>query len=147
MFILSAELRVITVPTLLKYILWPLLLYTVYCGLLFLLQRQIMFPRYQIQPYQAEPKIAGLEKIWLDTDGGKVEAWFVLPVNPLADNPAPAVIFGHGNGEFFDCWPQELINFARLVIALLMVEYPGYGRSYVKPSQKSIYQSFTAAYV
>ena len=146
MFILSAELRVITVPTLLKYILWPLLLYTVYCGLLFLLQRQIMFPRYQIQPYQAEPKIAGLEKIWLDTDGGKVEAWFVLPVNPLADKPAPAVIFGHGNGELIDFWPQELINFARLGIALLLVEYPGYGRSAGKPSQKSISQTFTAAY-
>ena len=64
--------------TVLKYVLWPLLLYTAYCGLLFLLQRQIIFPRTQIpQPLQAEQPVAGLEKFWLDTGNGKVEAWFV----------------------------------------------------------------------
>ena len=134
-------------PTLLKYILWPLLLYAAYCGLLFLLQRQIMFPRYQIpQPAQHEQPIAGLEKFWLDTDSGKVEAWFIPPANFPTAAPAPAVIFGHGNGELIDFWPEELRKFNRLGVAVMMVEYPGYGRSAGTPSEQSISNTFVAAY-
>ena len=47
----------------LKYIVWALCIYAGYCGLLFLLQRKIMFPRGMIPlPGTAEPGIAGLEK-------------------------------------------------------------------------------------
>jgi fermentation-respiration switch protein FrsA (DUF1100 family) len=146
-FILSAKLRIITVPTLLKYILWPVLLYTAYCGLLFLLQRQILFPRYQIsQPVQHEQPIGGLEKFWLDTDSGKVEAWFIPPDNYQTATPAPAVIFGHGNGELIDFWPGELRKFNRLGVGIMLVEYPGYGRSAGSPSEGSISQTFVAAY-
>ena len=134
-------------PTLLKYVLWPLLLYTAYCGLLFLLQRQIVFPRYQIpQPAQDEQPIDGLEKFWLDTDSGKVEAWFIPPDNFQTATPAPAVIFGHGNGELIDFWPGELRKFNRLGVAVMMVEYPGYGRSAGTPSEQSISHTFVAAY-
>jgi hypothetical protein len=134
-------------PTLLKYIFWPLLLYAAYCGLLFLLQRQIMFPRHQIpQPSAAERPAAGLEKLWLDTDGGKVEAWLLAPLDAPATTPAPAVIFGHGNGELIDFWPAELREFTRLGVAVMLVEYPGYGRSAGNPSEESITQTFVAAY-
>ena len=134
-------------PALLKYILWPVILYLAYCGLLFLLQRQILFPRYQIpQPVQSEPKIGGLETMWLAIDGAKVEAWFLPPLDPQMKTPAPAVIFGHGNGELIDFWPAELERFTRLGIALLLVEYPGYGRSAGNPSEKSITRTFVAAY-
>ena len=134
-------------PTLLKYILWPVILYMIYCGLIFLLQRQIMFPRNQIpQPVQSEQKIGGLEKIWLPIDSGKVEAWFLPPVGPPTKTPAPAVIFGHGNGELIDFWPDELERFTHLGVALLLVEYPGYGRSTGNPSEESITQTFVAAY-
>jgi len=134
-------------PTLLKYSLWALLLYTAYCGLLFLLQRQILFPRYQIsQPLQAEQPVAGLEKLWLDTGSAKVEAWFVPAGDSLSTGPRPVVIFGHGNGELIDFWPAELGKFARLGVSLMLVEYPGYGRSTGNPSEESITQTFVAAY-
>jgi len=106
-----------------------------------------MFPRYQIpQPPSTEMNIAGLEKIWLDTAVGKVEAWFIPPLRHHAGTPAPAVIFGHGNGELIDFWPEELIRFTQFGLALLLVEYPGYGRSAGKPTQSSITETFTAAY-
>jgi len=58
----------IAMPPLLKYLLWPLCIYLAYCGLLFLLQRQIMFPRGMIpQPAPSAQKLPGLEKIWLET--------------------------------------------------------------------------------
>jgi len=52
-------------PSLLKYIIWPLVLYAAYCGLLFLMQRQIMFPRNQIpQPsFSGRTNTARPEKI------------------------------------------------------------------------------------
>lgn len=63
-----------------------------------------------------------------------------------ADKPATAVIFGHGNGELIDYWPNELARFSEMGIGLLIVEYPGYGRSAGSPSQESISETFTRAY-
>ncbi|MEJ2169902.1 MAG: alpha/beta hydrolase, partial [Desulfobacterales bacterium] len=134
-------------PPLLKYIFWPLCIYAAYCGFLFLLQRQMMFPRGMIPtPASSESRIPGLEKIWLPLETGSVEAWYVAPESGGSAGPAPAVIFGHGNGELIDLWPAELSGFTRLGIALLLVEYPGYGRSGGSPSQTSITQAFKAAY-
>jgi fermentation-respiration switch protein FrsA (DUF1100 family) len=134
-------------PPLLKYIIWPLCIYMVYCGLLFFFQRQIMFPRGMIpQPSPSAPKWPGLEIIWLETESGQVESWLLPPVPGSAAGPAPAVIFGHGNGELIDFWPDDLAGFCRLGIAVLLVEYPGYGRSAGSPSQASITETFVAAY-
>lgn len=131
----------------LKYTLFAFLTYFAYCGLLFLMQRQIMFPRSLIPtPPPAAQKIPGLEKIWLDTGFGKVETWFVPPAAAAASHPAPAVIFAHGNGELIDFWPDDLKTFTQFGLGLLLVEYPGYGRSDGKPSQESITETFIAAY-
>ena len=120
-----------------------LCLYLIYCGLLFLLQRSILFPGVRID---APPGVvpSGLEVIWLDVAGGKVEAWY-LPPAPGAD-PAPAMIFAHGNAELIDFWPEGLRAFTGLGLGVLLVEYPGYGRSKGVPSQKRIAEAFVAAY-
>ena len=132
---------------LMKYISWLLLLYLAYCGLLYFFQRQILFPHRMVpQPLKSDHQIAGLQKFWLNTGFGKVEAWFLPPTSGLPAAPAPAVIFGHGNGETIDFWPEKLEGFTRLGIALLLVEYPGYGSSAGSPSQDSIVQTFVAAY-
>ena len=132
---------------LMKYISWLFLLYVAYCGLLYFFQRQILFPRRLVpQPSKSDQHIAGLQKFWLNTGFGKVEAWFLPPTSDFSAAPVPAVIFGHGNGELIDFWPATLEGFTRLGIALLLVEYPGYGSSAGTPSQYSIGQTFVAAY-
>jgi fermentation-respiration switch protein FrsA (DUF1100 family) len=129
-----------------KYALLTLLFYTAYCCLLFFLQRRILFPRSLIpSPPSSEDTISGMEIIWLDTAYGKVEAWF-LPASVRISRPSPAVIFGHGNGELIDFWPAEFKRFAHLGIGVLLVEYPGYGRSAGNPSQQSITAAFVSAY-
>jgi fermentation-respiration switch protein FrsA (DUF1100 family) len=128
-----------------KVIAGAVVVYAVYCTLLFLVQRQVLFPRHMI-PTPPEPdfKTAPIERWWLETSFGKVEAWY-LP--PAADAiPAPAVIFGHGNGELIDYWPTELGRFPEMGVGLLLVEYPGYGRSAGSPSQESIAETFILAY-
>ena len=130
-----------------KIIGWVLIFYCGYCIFVFLLQRSILFPRNQI-PYPSGTGIAipGLEKTWLDTEFGKIETWYLPPLSGPQSRPAPVVIFGHGNGELIDYWPEALQNFNRMGIGLLLVEYPGYGRSSGTPSQKSITGTFVAAY-
>jgi len=123
------------------------LIYFGYCGLLFVMQRQVLFPRYMIENLLHENvPVPGIEKIFLQTGSGRVEAWYMPPVSGSAGNPAPAVIFAHGNGELIDFWPEELREFTMLGIGVLLVEYPGYGRSEGSPSQKSVTDAFVAAY-
>jgi pimeloyl-ACP methyl ester carboxylesterase len=130
-----------------KIIMWVLIFYCGYCIFLFLMQRSILFPRNHIpSPTQTEIVIPGLEKIWLNMEFGKIETWYLPPVSGSQTKPAPAVIFGHGNGELIDYWPEALQNFNRMGIGLMLVEYPGYGRSSGTPSQKSITGTFVAAY-
>ena len=123
--------------------------FCLYCIFIFLVQRSILFPRKQISiPSPAEPSgnIAGLQKMWLKTASGQVEAWFTAPASDPKALPAPAVIFAHGNGELIDYWPEVLQDFSRMGIGLLLVEYPGYGRSSGTPTQDTIAQTFVAAY-
>jgi fermentation-respiration switch protein FrsA (DUF1100 family) len=131
----------------LKFASWVLIAYLAFCCLLFLTQRKIIFPRYQIaNPPAYMKEIAGLEKIWLSSKYGRFETWFLPPAFSRSDGRAPAVIFAHGNAELIDFGPEELQPFTRMGIGVLLVEYPGYGRSEGKPSQKSITESFTVAY-
>ena len=112
-----------------KIILWTLSFYLVYCGFLFLMQRQILFPRYLIGTQSKSEDLPFMEKIWIKTSFGKTEAWF-LPPDPMNNvEPSPAVIFAHGNGELIDFWPDELKRFNHFGIGVMLLEYPGYGRS------------------
>jgi fermentation-respiration switch protein FrsA (DUF1100 family) len=98
------------------------------------------------KPPPSAQKIAGLDKIFLETESGRIESWLLMPDKGIADRPIPAVIFGHGNGELIDFWPGELKRFNQIGLALLLVEYPGYGRSAGSPSQDSITDAYVAAY-
>jgi pimeloyl-ACP methyl ester carboxylesterase len=137
----------ISVNALLKFLGSAILIYAAYCGLLFFVQRQVIFPRYMIpSPAPMDLSAARIEPTWLDTSFGKVEAWYIPPAAGVAGAPAPAVIFGHGNGELIDFWPEALKRFSEMGIGLLLVEYPGYGRSAGSPSQERIAETFILAY-
>jgi fermentation-respiration switch protein FrsA (DUF1100 family) len=56
------------------------------------------------------------------------------------------VIFAHGNAELIDFWPETLKKFTLLGVGMLLVEYPGYGRSQGTPSQGSITEALVGAY-
>jgi pimeloyl-ACP methyl ester carboxylesterase len=128
-----------------KLIAWGVVLYLSYCGFLFFFQRAILFPRSQTTPMpHAADKIPGLEKIRLDLPFGQVESWYLPPVSN--DKPRPVLIFAHGNAELIDHWPAFLHPLTRFGIGVLLVEYPGYGRSDGSPSQESVTAAFVEAY-
>lgn len=112
-----------------------------------MLQRQFLFPGTQIvAPPEGAELVSGVESIWVDTSFGQIETWFLSPFLADQTRTAPVVIFAHGNAELIDFWPEEFQPLRRMGIGVLLVEYPGYGRSSGAPSQKSVTEGFVAAY-
>ncbi len=113
-------------------------------GLIYGLQSRLAFPRashYALKP-QVRAAVGG-EQVWLDARGDRVEAW-MLPAN--RPGRAPLLIHAHGNGEAIDTWADSVAPLREAGIAVLLVEYPGYGRSEGEPSEASITDTFLAAY-
>jgi pimeloyl-ACP methyl ester carboxylesterase len=119
--------------------------YVAYCIAFLVMQRQVIYPRHLIASLPEGQKRADVEVIWLETSYGKVEAWFLKAAGKRGE-AAPVVIFAHGNAELIDYWPDQLARFTELGVGVLLVEYPGYGRSAGTPSQKSITEASVAAY-
>jgi len=123
------------------------LIYVAYAAVMFPLQRSLIFPgQYLSPPPRSATTVPGLESWWINTTDGLVEAWFIPAPNLTDRTPAPAVIYTHGNGELIDHWPKHLSGFLNRGISLLLVEYPGYGRSDGKPSQWQIEEVVVGAY-
>ena len=118
--------------------------YVAYALLLTLFQRHLIYPGRNLVP-QAIPSgvAAGAETFWIITSFGKVEARFVLP---KATGRQPLVIFFHGNGELVDGLSPELDRLWQAGCGILLVEYPGYGRSSGRPHQRSLAETALAAF-
>jgi len=114
-----------------------------YWALLFFAQRWVLFPA----PFAAggvQTDELGIERTWLEQPGLRAEAW-LLPAR-RASGSAPLLLFAHGNGELIDHWAREFETAREWGLAVLLVEYPGYGRSAGAPSEDSITRAFVAAY-
>ena len=114
-----------------------------YWVFLFFAQRTMLFPA--PPPGSAPPRPPFVQQVWLTTSFGRVEAWY-LPAIRSAGGPAPLLVFSHGNGELIDYWPEEFDEPRRWGVGVMLVEYPGYGRSDGAPSQPSITEGMLAAY-
>jgi fermentation-respiration switch protein FrsA (DUF1100 family) len=102
------------------------------------LQRAMIFPREYPRQVPSALSTPGLERLWLDTPEGRVEAWLLPGDGVDADHPGPAVIFAHGNAELIDHWPDALAPYRRLGVSVVLAEYRGYGRSAGSPSESAI---------
>lgn len=118
--------------------------YAGYCLLVFAIQRQIIYPGRTIQV--SGPPPAGIVPIAVVTATGRGEAWFMPPLKRSQGERRPLVICFHGNGEVIDFLPEQFEGFVRLGMGVLLVEYPGFGRSSGNPTEESITESAVAAY-
>jgi len=118
------------------------------------LEEKLIFPgaASQGQPYAAIPPSKDYELIPLVTsDGTRIVAQFGGALDslgqPAADaGRAPTVIFFYGNGAFAAQMGLEFWNLRRLGVNVLIPEYPGYGMSGGKPSERGFYAAADAAY-
>ncbi len=108
------------------------------------LQARMAFPR--ASSYALKPQVraaVGGEEWWLEVDGDRVEAWMLPAQTP---GRAPLLIHAHGNGEAIDTWAESVAPLRAAGIGVLLVEYPGYGRSGGDPAEAAIIATFVAAY-
>jgi hypothetical protein len=92
------------------------------------------------------PRAPGAELLKVSTSTGTVDAVFLPATDDVSATRKPMVIFAHGNGEVIDYWVSGLNGFRERGIGVLLVEYPGYGRSSGAPSEQSISRAMDAAY-
>jgi pimeloyl-ACP methyl ester carboxylesterase len=108
-------------------------------------QRRILYPLRRAPDATALLRAVEGEQVWLERDGVRSEAW-LLPARGRSAGPAPLLIFTHGNGELIDDWAREFDEPRTWGVSVLLVEYPGYGRSGGSPSETSIRNAIVAAY-
>jgi len=133
-----------TFPTIFRLLALAVFAYAAYALLLFLMQRQILYPGRYI--HLSGPPPTGIVPIPVMTAMGSGEAWFMPPLTRKPGERRPLVIFFHGNGEVIDYLPEQAEGFRRLGMGVLLVEYPGFGRSTGTPTEKSITETAVAAY-
>jgi fermentation-respiration switch protein FrsA (DUF1100 family) len=92
------------------------------------------------------PPPPGTVPVAVVTAAGRNEAWFMPPLKLKEGERRPLVIFFHGNGEVIDYLPKQVEGFRALGMGVLLVEYPGFGRSSGSPTEESITATATAAY-
>ena len=97
----------------------------VYGAVMFAGQRLLVFPTWVVRRTPAPAETATLERWTQHTSEGDVEAWLVT----ASAQPAPAMVFFHGNGERTDDWLPRLESFRARGWHVLLVEYRGYNRS------------------
>jgi pimeloyl-ACP methyl ester carboxylesterase len=133
-----------------KWLIYFLIAYGLYLLMLYTMQRRMLFPTHFIAATEGPALLPfNGERWWLSMDFGRVEAWYFPPKSPPGMDMPPkhgAVIFAHGNGELIDYWPHELSFILESGLGLLLIEYPGYGRSEGSPGQKSITLVFESAH-
>ncbi|GAM08558.1 putative protein [Geobacter sp. OR-1] len=133
--------------SLLRGVVIAAVIYGCYALLLYLGQRAIMYPGRGIRVEPAPPPGSpGLSVSRLDTGSGKVETWFLPARRAARGGRSPALIFFHGNGEVIDFLPGQVEGLRRLGLHVMLVEYPGYGRSTGAPSEASITAAAVAAF-
>jgi uncharacterized protein len=122
------------------------LAYGCYGLLCFFAQRLIIYPGRSIRASAVRPDpAAGILPVWLEGSFGRVESWF-LAGEGRPTGRRPVVLVFHGNGEIIDFLAKEMEGFRKQGIGVLLVEYPGFGRSTGKPSEESITAVGVAAY-
>jgi pimeloyl-ACP methyl ester carboxylesterase len=114
--------------------------------LLYFNQRTIIYPGTVNRVDASPPHAERAEAFRIATTDGSVDAIFLPATDVAVAARKPVMIYAHGNGEVIDYWLTGLQGFRDRGIGVLLVEYPGYGRSTGQPSEKSIRASMEAAF-
>ncbi len=106
-------------------------------------QSRLVFPNANEGPMDRPPP-AGAEQIWLTAqDGSVVEGWLFAPSSA---QPAPAVLFIHGNSDYIENKLEYADLYLEAGYAVLLMEYRGYRRSTGRPTEAALREDAEAFY-
>ena len=112
--------------------------YVVWAFTLFLLQDHLVFPRWAMGGSVLPGPPEGFEEWAIETDEGRVHAWFLPGVGANATSPRGVVVMLHGNGMLIDRWIGEASYLAGMGWNVLLPEFRGYGRAEGRPSEEHL---------
>ena len=112
---------------------------------LFVSQRRMLFPGRSAAALGAGETLPGAQLKRIELPDASVEAWW-LPAVEGAPRPAPAIVFTHGNMELVDEWVGSFEPLRSAGAGVLLVEFPGYGRSTGVATERSVTAATVAAY-
>lgn len=121
-------------------------IYLIYLAAMVIFQHTLIFPRFIAnQPDFIDPPANAITTRLESEPGASIDLWIFRAPNATEANPAPAVIYTHGNAERID----QNLHIARfynaLGITVCLPEYRGYGRSTGAPSQAALSKDMRAA--
>jgi len=130
-----------------RVLLGLLALYALWLAFAWFTQRRILFPRHLVaERSPAEDPGDDVERHWLETDGARVEWWFVPALGEVLAGGAPTVVCAHGNAERIDDQRQVWSAFRARGFNVVLCEYRGYGRSSGDPGEDAIVEDFSAVH-
>lgn len=134
-----------TFHTFLNWVLLLIVGYVILALLLYLFQSRLLYhPAVSSRALEATPAQAGLpfESVTLTTgDNIAIEGWYL----PVPKNRG-TLLFFHGNAGNISHRLESLRQFHSLDLAILIVDYRGYGRSQGHPTETGTYLDAQAAW-
>jgi pimeloyl-ACP methyl ester carboxylesterase len=122
-------------------------MYLMYAGYYFVTQRSILYPGTQLEVQSSGTmEVRDAVSFWIIAGTDSCEVVYLPPTSEVDSLPAPMMIFAHGNMSLIDNWITEFSAVRAMGIAVLLPEFPGFGRSSGNPTQKRITRAFVAAY-
>lgn len=108
-------------------------------SLLYVFQERLLYPAPKYPVLKVLPENA------IKVDLNPSYAYLLKPKID-ANQQVPLVIFTHGNGELIDMWVDDFDYLITRGVAVLLVEYPGYGKAKGEPNLQSISNAVINAY-
>jgi fermentation-respiration switch protein FrsA (DUF1100 family) len=117
-----------------------------FAGLLLVEDRVLFKPASADELWNLPPKnLSNLEDVNLQADGVRLHAWWSPP--PGWTKEKGAALYCHGNGGNLSLWGPALATWnEQRGEAVLIFDYPGYGKSEGKPSEAGCYTAAETAY-
>jgi uncharacterized protein len=107
----------------------------------FVVRRYLYHPTRLRPDAPLPPWAPDAEEVWLDADdGNRIHGlWWAPPQG------RPTILFLHGNAQSVYEWALVREDLAALECGLLLIDYPGYGKSSGDPEEQGLYASGRAA--
>ncbi|WP_332682057.1 alpha/beta hydrolase [Bosea sp. (in: a-proteobacteria)] len=119
-----------------------LVAYVAMLGLLYVKQRELLYPRNPARAEIASANLPGVEEVGLTAaDGVKLVAWMVPP-----REGKPVLLYFHGNAGNLASRRARFRSLTQDGTGLFAVNYRGYGGSGGTPSEEGLAQDARAAY-
>lgn len=132
---------------LLSVLVMAVVAYVAAFAVLLLIEDRVLFkPASADELWNPPPKkLSNLKDIYLEAGGVRVHAWWSPPSGWSKERGA--ALYCHGNGGNLSLWGPALATWnEQRGEAVLIFDYPGYGKSEGKPSEAGCYAAAEAAY-